>query len=471
MTVFLLFINFVISLYVIRIKVRNPATAWAWLFFMLTVPYLGLLVYFLIGQDSRKIKIFHEKYLADNSLKEKFNEKYKEEVNDDFILDEITENFIKLNNKTTLSSVTYNNELYTYLDGSEKFRELMLCIDGAKVYIHLEYYILRDDKLGNFLLNKLIQKAKEGVEVKVLVDALGTFKKTPMFFEPLKHAGCEVAVFGPLHASRINYRNHRKLSVIDGKCGFIGGFNIGDEYIYSRKLGTWRDTHIKIYGEAVKSLELQFIKDWNFCATSQIEISDKYFPKLEVRKKVVPIQILSSGPDTKVSSIHHSFMYMIAKARKYIYITTPYFMPDENILLALKIASLSGIDVKIIIPSIGDHPFVLGGNLSYCSSLLSSNIRCYMYKPSGGTAFIHSKQIVADDLYINLGSTNFDYRSLHLNFEVNALIIEKEMAQSFKKQFLIDLENSDEITKDYFENMSHFENLKLTVAKLISPLL
>ncbi len=471
MTFILLFINFLVSLYVIRIKVRNPATAWAWLMFMIAIPFFGMLVYFLIGQDSRKIKIFHEKYLTDNELKEEFNERFCENYVFDDSCDDVTKNFIELNNKTTMSNITYNNELYTYLDGSEKFRELMLCIDGAKTYIHLEYYILRDDKLGNFLLNKLIQKAKEGVEVKVLVDALGTFKKTPMFFEPLKHAGCEVAVFGPLHASRLNYRNHRKLSVIDGKCGFIGGFNIGDEYIYSRKLGTWRDTHIKIYGDAVKSLELQFIKDWNFCATSKIEITDKYFPKMETIRGIVPIQILSSGPDTKVSSIHHSFMYMIAKARKYIYITTPYFMPDENILLALKIASLSGIDVKIIIPSIGDHPFVLGGNLSYCSTLLSSNIRCYMYKPSGGTAFIHSKQIVVDDLYINLGSTNFDYRSLHLNFEVNALIIESELAKSFKKQFLIDLENSEEITKEYFEKLSPLDNLKLTVGKLISPLL
>lgn len=470
MYILLFIINFVISLSVIRIKGRNPATAWAWLIFMVSIPFFGLLVYFLIGQDSRKIKIFQSKYQCDEDLKKEFNSRFKEEMEFE-INDDIVKSFLELNNNMTLSCATYNNELHIYLDGSEKFKELMLCIDSAKVYIHLEYYILRDDRLGNFLLNKLIQKAKEGVEVKVLVDALGTFKKTPMFFEPLKHAGCEIAVFGPLHGARFNYRNHRKISIIDGKCGFIGGFNIGDEYIYSRKLGTWRDTHIKIYGEAVKSLELQFIKDWNFCGTTKLEISDKYFPKIESIHKILPIQILPSGPDTKLSAIHHSFLYMISKAKKYIYITTPYFMPDENILIALKIASLSGVYVKIIIPSIGDHPFVLGGNLSYCGTLLSYGIRCFMYKPSFGTAFIHSKQIVVDDLYINLGSTNFDYRSLYLNFEVNALVIDEKLAKSFRGQFEKDLENSEEITREYFAKFSHFDNFKLSISKLLSPLL
>ncbi|MFV0519828.1 MAG: cardiolipin synthase [Lachnospirales bacterium] len=469
MIILLLLINVIVSLYVIRIKARNPATSWAWLFFMIAIPYFGLLVYFLIGQDSKKMKIFKEKSLNDKKLSETFYTKYPSNI-DYFPFDDITKNFLTLNQNNTQNIITHNNELFTYLDGSEKFKELMLTIDSAKTYIHMEYYILRDDKLGNFMLNKLIQKAKEGVEIKLLVDALGTFHKRPLFFEPLRQAGCEVAVFGPLHGTRFNYRNHRKLSIIDGKYGFIGGFNIGDEYIYSKKLGTWRDTHIKIYGDAVKNLELQFMMDWNFCSINKLKIEDKYFPNIIVENGI-PIQILSSGPDTQVSTIQHSFLYMISKAKKYIYITTPYFMPDENILTALKIASLSGVEVKILIPSIGDHPFVLGGNLSYCSLLLQCKAKCYMYKPSSGTSFIHSKQIIVDDLYINLGSTNFDYRSLHLNFEINALLIDYTLAIIFKKQFMEDLKSSEEITNAYFENLSTIDNLKHTFAKLISPLL
>ncbi len=348
----------------------------------------------------------------------------------------------------------------------------MLAIDNATTYIHMEYYILRDDNLGRFLLNRLTSKAKEGVEVKLLVDAVGIFFNNAYIFEPLKQAGGEISIFGKRHGLRLNYRNHRKISIIDGKYGFIGGFNIGDEYIYSRKLGTWRDTHIKIHGDAVKNLELQFIKDWNFCSKNQIPIENKYFPKIENIDRNIKIQMISSGPDTKWSSIHMSFLKMITTARKYIYITTPYLMPDETIVNALKVASLSGVDVKIIIPSISDHPFVLGGNLSYVSVLLKSGVKCYMYKPSDTeVAFIHSKQIIVDDLYVTLGTTNLDYRSFNLNFEINSVIYDKDISVNFRNQFIEDLDFSEEITKEYFEEKTALENLKLDIARLLSPLL
>ncbi len=471
MVPFFILLNIFISVYIIRIKSRNPVSSWAWLVFMISIPYVGIIFYILFGQDAKQIKYFYDKFLKDKDLTKSFYEKYDKyyktpETNEDIL------HISTLINNISQEKISVNNKVYIYVDGSHKFRELMLSIDSAKEFIHLEYYILRDDNLGRFLLNRLSAKAKEGVEVKLLVDAVGTFFNNAYIFEPLKQAGGTVAVFGKRHAIRVNYRNHRKLCIIDGKYGFIGGFNIGDEYIYSRKLGTWRDTHIKIHGDAVKSLELQFIKDWNFCSKNYMDIENKYFPILPNLEDKIKIQMVSSGPDTKWSSVHMSFLKLISSAKKYIYITTPYLMPDDSIVNALKVARLSGVEVKIVIPSISDHPFVLGGNLSNVSILLEAGIQSYMYKPSTvENAFIHSKQIIVDDKYTTLGTTNLDYRSFNLNFEINSIIYDEKIAINFREQFLKDVNSSEEITFEYFEEKTPIENLILSIARLLSPLL
>lgn len=473
---FILLINLVISVWIIGFKGRNPASSWAWLIFLILMPFFGIAMYILFGQDSRKIKTFNKKNDADLILDCEFksdfdncfydaNCSYQDFSSSSKVVALLTE---KLSNEFLVC----NNEVSIFVDGSHKFRELMIAIDNAKNYIHLEYYILRNDNLGRFLLNKLIKKAQKGVEVKLLVDAVGTFTKNRNFFEPLIDSGCKVAVFGKRHAIRINYRNHRKLCIIDGKHGFLGGFNIGDEYIYSRKFGVWRDTHIKIYGDAVKYLELQFIKDWNFCSEDKIVLEDKYFPNIPKTDTNIPMQILSSGPDTKWANIHYVFLKMISTAKDYVYITTPYLMPDESIINALKIASISGVDVQILIPSVGDHPFVLGGNLSNVEILLKAGVKCYMYKAKGDVAtFIHSKQIIVDDLYTSLGTANFDYRSFYLNFEINSIMYDKKISINFREQFQTDLTFSEEITLEYFKSYTFMDNVKFAISRLLSPLL
>ena len=329
----------------------------------------------------------------------------------------------------------------------------------------------KDDNLGKIILEILCRKAKQGVEVNLLYDGMGCLKVPKSFFAPLIEAGGKVAIFFPPFLPyinlRLNFRNHRKICTIDGRYGFIGGFNIGDEYLgLSKRFGFWRDTHLFIQGDAIDALELHFLLDWRFAANEDSVFDSKYFPHRTHLGKT-GLQMVSSGPDSTFNSIKNGYLKMISKAEKNIYIETPYFIPDDSILEALRIASLSGIDVRIIIPSKPDHPFVYWASTSYMGELLESGVKCYTYTKG----FLHSKFLSIDGYISSVGTANLDIRSFTLNFEINAFIYDKDITSKLDAFFNDDLKFCDELTLEKYINRSFTVKFKESVSRLLSPIL
>lgn len=287
----------------------------------------------------------------------------------------------------------------------------------------------------------------------------------------MEAAGIDLAVFFPpfvpFISVRINYRNHRKLCVIDGREGYVGGFNVGDEYLGRyKKFGHWRDTHIKIVGSAVNSLQWRFFLDWKFASNSEIETKQSYLHEKNSEEKV-GIQIVSSGPDSKWPSVKDGYMKMISDAREKLYIESPYFIPDDSMLEALRLASLSGVDVRVMLPNKPDHIFVYWAGMSYVGDLLKAGVRFYTYEEG----FLHSKVFISDDYVSSVGTANLDIRSFQLNFEVNAFMYDKEINRQLTENFIKDLEYCEEITPEKYEKRSIIIKIKESFSRLLSPIL
>lgn len=335
----------------------------------------------------------------------------------------------------------------------------------------MAYYIIRDDEIGRTIRDILVQKAREGVEVRLLYDGMGCLFTGSKYFRPIVEAGGEIASFLspfiPYINIRVNYRNHRKITVIDGKTAFTGGLNLGDEYLgKSPKYGFWRDMHLMIEGSAVDQLQLRFLMDWNFASKSKIPTSNEYFP-FKNNAGFSGVQIVSSGPDSQWAAIHQGYFKMITRAEKKVYIQTPYFVPDDSLAEALKVASLGGVDVRIMIPAMPDHPFVYWASTSYIGELLESGAKAYIYD----NGFLHSKLLITDDSVASVGSANLDIRSFAMNFEVNTFIYDAETVQKLQKIFMEDLKLCKEITLDSYKNRSLMVKVKESVSRLLSPLL
>ena len=342
-------------------------------------------------------------------------------------------------------------------------------IRNAKEYIHLEYYIWRGDRLGSRLLDELTKKAAEGIEVRILYDGIGNSRLPKNFFDQFHAAGGYTAAFLPRFVVRLNYRNHRKLAIIDGKIGYIGGFNVGDEYLgIVNRYGPWRDTHLRFQGDAVDQMQMRFIMDWNFTAKfGLIHLGEKYFPKKEQQIKGVRTQIVSSGPDTQWKNIRNGYFKMINEAESNVFLTTPYFVPDDGIFEALRVAALSGLDVRIIIPGNPDHFFVYWASMSYLGELLEAGVRVYQYEKG----FIHAKVLTIDGTVASVGSANMDIRSFDLNFEVNAFMYDAGITKILEDDFLKDLHSSVEITKEWYRRRKWWFKVREAIARLISPML
>ena len=467
-------INMLFAILLVFFQRKNPTSTWLWFMVIIFLPGIGFLLYLFFGQDFNKKRMFRLKEEEDRLIREKVlcqGEKIKKDrykfINPKT---EEYEHFINMHILTSQSYFSQDNEIELYFSGREKFDALMKSISKAKRYIYLEYYIVRSDNLGQKLLDALTEKAKEGVEVKFLYDGMGGRKLARNYFKEFKKAGGKVAVFFPPFLSyfsfRINYRNHRKICIIDGEEAYIGGFNIGDEYLgLSKKFGFWRDTHIKIKGSAVEELKLRFIKDWKFA----VKNDDNFYADTPTKKGSgrAGVQIVSSGPDSQWASIKDGYFSMITKAKKRIYIQTPYFIPDDSIYGALKVAALSGVDVKIMIPCKPDHPFIYWAGLSYIGELLEAGVKFYTYE----NGFLHSKTFIMDDFVTSIGTANLDIRSFKLNFEVNAFIYDEEVNQKMIEQFNIDLNHCKEITVEVYENRSNIIKLKEAFCRLLSPIL
>lgn len=362
--------------------------------------------------------------------------------------------------------LTQKNEVGVFTDGHKKFDALMEDIEHARDHIHVQYYILREDGLGRKLIDALTQKAEQGVKVRVLYDHMGSRGITRRFFKDLRDAGGQVEAFFPfLH---YNYRNHRKLVMIDGAIAYIGGFNVGDEYLgLNPRFGYWRDTHLRVAGKAAHAVQTRFILDWNQASKNHdITYEDRYFPMVQEQGNVA-MQIVSSGPDSEWEQIKNGYVKMIFAAKKYIYLQTPYFIPDDTLLDAMKIVALSGVDVRIMIPNKPDHMFVYWATYFNIGELLQTGVKVYIYQ----NGFIHAKTIVVDDQQATVGTANVDVRSFRLNFEVNAFLYNRKQAQDLRKVFEGDMDLSTELTLEDYRNRSVYTKIKESISRLLSPIL
>lgn len=469
-------LNTLLAIALIFLERRDPTSTWAWLLVLFFIPLAGFVIYLLFGRKLRDKHSF--RWSGKNRIGIETLIDYQieaiEENRFEFRLDDTAHyhDMIYLHLRNNHAVLTQDNDVQVFNDGAAKFEALLNDLEQAKDHIHFQYYILRLDSLGTKILNVLIKKAKQGVKVRVLYDDIGSRGLRIKHLKELSDAGGEVAAFFPailpLINPRLNYRNHRKIVVIDGRIGYVGGFNVGDEYLgLDKKFGYWRDTHLRIEGSAIHPLQTRFLLDWNQAsALDDIDYAERYFPAIPM-KGSVGLQIVSSGPDAEWEQIKDGYLKMIFLAKEYIYIQTPYFIPDVSFLDALRIACLSGVDVRIMIPNKPDHMFVYWATYSNVGKLLKAGAKVYIYE----NGFIHSKQIVVDDEVSTVGTANIDVRSFKLNFEINAFIYDREKSHELAELFESDMQLSTELTYDMYLNRTRGIKIKESVSRLLSPIL
>lgn len=458
----------------IILEKRSPYKTAAWILVLILLPIFGVVFYLVFGQEYRKQKMFSRKGVKSLGMIRSFSVKQLREIEQtQQRLDKKTlekENIIRLLLNTSDALLTTGNKLEILKDGEQTFSSIFDAIRAARHHIHLEYYIFADDRIGNRLKELLIEKRKQGVEVRVIVDDVGSWGLGKKFFAEIRNNGVEIFPFMevrfPRLTSRMNYRNHRKMVIVDGKTGFIGGINVADRYIEGLpRLGPWRDTHLKMEGDAVACLQTVFAADWYFTARKNLA-GEAYFPPFS-EADGTPVQVVAGGPDSDWENIHQAFFTAIANAREKVWITTPYLMPPPPLLCALKTAALSHVDVRLLIPDRSDSITSRWSSFSYVEELLEAGIKIYLYDKG----FTHSKFMVVDDVVSTIGSSNFDFRSLETNFEVNAFVYDKDFALELGKLFLDDISNSREIKIGPWKRRSAFFKLRESLAHIISPLL
>ncbi|AUC81012.1 cardiolipin synthase [Lacinutrix sp. Bg11-31] len=452
----------------------NPTKTLTYIIVLVFFPFVGLLVYYLFGQEYRKNKIFNRKNILNEKIIKTLNDelnlntKELQELEDDFLEDKIK--LVKLLQKSDKAPLTLSNTVEILNNGEVKFKRLFQDLNAAKHHIHLEYYIVKDDVIGSEFLNILCDKARAGIEVRLSVDDVGadiSHKMKNKLIESGVQFYSFMPVLFPKFTGRMNYRNHRKIAVIDGAIGYLGGINISDSYVNKPEKETyWRDTHLRIEGGAIVTLQAQFFINWEFVSESKVKITRDYFPNESCNDNVA-VQIAASGPDTDWANIMDVMFSAITSADDYIYLTTPYFIPNDEFIMALQIASLSGIEVKLLIPDESDSWIAKHATNSYLERLFKANIKVYRYTKG----FIHSKTMVVDDVFSTIGTSNMDYRSFKINFEINAVIYDKQTSEDLKADFIADLRNAKEMIPEEWSKRSNFTKLKEAYCKLWAPLL
>ena len=472
----ILALNLLFSMSIILFERRNPTSALAWLFFMTLLPGIGFFFYLLLSQNYTRRRLFkytHEEshiyYNALDDQRQIFKEgsyKFNDPRTNQYI------DSILFHNKLSESLYTQNNTIKIYTSGRDKFNDLMHDMENASNHIHLLYYIVKNDAISNEIFELCKSKAREGITVRLLLDHVGSRNVPRKVIHSLRESGCEVAFFFPSFLKffnpRTNYRNHRKIAIIDGDYGYVGGFNIGDEYLgYKKRFGKWRDTHLRICGDGVISLQIRFLLDWRLASKKVVAIDTSFIHEAAENTGSAGMQIVSSGPEDVNQQIKQGYIKMINSAKDYIYIQTPYFVPDESIIEALKIAAVSGVNVCIMFPNKPDHIFVYWATYSFVGELLQYGAKAYIYDDG----FIHSKGMIVDDFLASFGTCNFDIRSFKLNFEVNAFIYDKPTAYELRTTFENDIKVSTELTLEGYKQRSFFIKVKESVSRLFSPVL
>lgn len=470
----LLLFNLTVVFAIVFVERRNPTVALAWVAVLLLFPYAGFILYLLFGRHIYSERRFRLKGQDDERVRSRVRrqERALDERRIGFA-DPSAERFRPLMHLLLAGdqAVIWTKSRVEYQDvGEAHFLSMLEAIGAARHHIHVEYYIIRDDELGRRFIDALAERAREGVAVRLVYDAVGCQRLGPHFFRPLTEAGGTAVPFFPgilgIVNFRINFRNHRKILVVDGDVGFLGGYNIGLEYLGEGPLGPWRDAHLRLSGDAVQSLQARFLMDWNYAAHDSLGIEAEFFPGPQ-SAGTVACQIASSGPDTPKMTIKEGFLKLISSAARSIEITTPYFVPDDSVLDALRIAAQSGVQVRIMIPSKPDHLFVYWTTLSYVGALLDAGLRAYSYE----RGFLHAKTCVVDGEACTVGTANWDVRSFTLNFETNAFIYDRAVCDELRRAFERDLERCTEITPERYAARGRIVRLKESISRLLTPLL
>jgi cardiolipin synthase len=471
----LIALNYVLAIsavFTVLLKKINPTKTLSYIIVLLVFPFVGLIVYYLFGQEYRKSKIFNRKHVLNQSVVKQIQDELELDTRTIEDIDELLEEkskLIRLLYNSEKSKLTVKNEIELIKNGDKKMQLLLEDLKNAKHHIHIEYFIIKDDSIGTTFLDVLCNKAKQGVSVKMVIDDVGSALSSKIKCK-LKDNGVELYKFMPVLFSRftgkMNYRDHRKIAIIDGKIGYVGGINISDNYVNSNNTRYWRDTHIRIVGEAVRQLQILFFTTWDFVSDGDLNISKDYFPK-HTCKENVALQIAASGPDTDWSNIMESIFVAITNAEDYIHITTPYFIPNDEIVTALQVAARSNIEVKLIVPKKSDSWIAEYATNSYLEKLLEAGVEVYQYTKG----FVHAKTIVIDDVFSTVGTANMDYRSFNINFEVNALVYNKPFARELNQVFNSDLENSIQLELNAWKKRNKRTKLTEALARLAAPLL
>ncbi|GGB35331.1 cardiolipin synthase [Virgibacillus dakarensis] len=471
---FIIIFNIALAFTIIFLERKDPQSTWAWLMVLLFIPIAGFFLYLIFGKNLSRQRIFTWDTKSRLGVKKAVQAQMRALEEDRFVFKhpDIAAYkdlyFLHLRNNDAI--FTQDNRVDIYTDGKEKFAALIKDLEQATDHIHLLYYIIRYDQLGKQIADCLVKKANEGVEVRVLYDDMGSRSLSRKFIKRIRRAGGQIEAFFPPKIPKvnfkINYRNHRKLAIIDGRIGYIGGFNIGDEYLgKAKKFGYWRDNHLRVVGDAVTNMQTRFILDWNQASRNDILYEDRYYAA--VPEGDVGIQIVSSGPDSEWEQIKNGYIKMILSAKEYVYVQTPYFIPDESLRDALRIAALSGVNIKVMIPNKPDHPFVYWATLSYVGDLLNAGAEVYIYQ----NGFLHAKTIIVDGKIASVGTANIDVRSFRLNFEVNAFLYDAVIAEKLVEAFQHDISLSTQMTKKLYEKRSLGIRFKESLSRLLSPIL
>ena len=462
----LYFAIIILSVTVVLKENRNPIRALSWVIALIFLPGVGLIFYLFFGRSLRGEMMSQQNRRRLQHSIPPYGVKLQETQ-----LRKEQKNLVMLGSQIGGYPLTFNNEVEILTDGYSKFKSLIIDLAQAKKSIYLQYYIFLDDKIGREISAILKSKAKEGVEVKVIYDHVGSFSAKNKFFESMKESGIEVHPFFrvnfPQFANRINWRNHRKIVVIDGRIGYIGGMNIADRYAYGngKNKELWRDTHFRVKGDIVDSLLHSFLIDWNFRKKEQ------YFPVMPPRQEEIKnqkgIQLVTGGPINTWDNLSLMFLKAITSAKRLIWIQTPYFLPTDALFNALQAAALSNIDVRIMMPAHTDSKLLHYASFSYITQCLAAGIKIYLYKPG----MLHAKSMVIDDDLVTAGSTNFDFRSFENNFECNLFIHDEELNAKMREIFYEDMQSCEKLQKEKWKQRPLKDRFQESLLRLVSPIL
>jgi len=456
----------VATIVVVVLDNRSPVKTLAWVLVLFFLPVVGLALYYFFGQDTRRERLISKKgfkRLTKYPMMEfQMQESFK-------VSEEKQHQLIRFFQRVNWSLPFEGNTIKVFQDGYSMLQNLLAVIKSARHHIHVEFYIFEDDAVGRLVKDALMDKAREGVEVRVLYDDVGCWKVPSLFFEEMREAGVEVRGFlkvrFPRFTSKVNYRNHRKLVVIDGRVGYIGGMNLGERYLKGVAWGNWKDVMMQIKGKAVYGLQTTFLTDW-YATDHSLITSSVYFPEIDNQGDAL-MQVVTSDPVGSWRDIMQGLLMAITSSQKYLYIQTPYLLPTEPILWALKTVALAGVDVRIMIPKMADTRWIHWGTMSYLQELMEAGIKVYMYKKG----FLHSKLMVSDDMVSTIGSTNMDFRSFEHNFEINAFMYDQGSALRMKEIFLDDQKDAELVQVKEWRMRPWYQKVMESVIRLFAPLL